>query len=282
MLIRDQHDWPMPGGSQLSVRRLRVWRLADGSLVAVVSESGPGISITNVAREAYGAIAAEYGGEPLRVFEHYPDGGRDLPERLDEIRVADGHVGWRRCTSELVDLVGPGVLLGPRPQRQESIRRAATAAAGPPSGPGLAPGTTIHGEAPGRLVTVVGEDGQVLGLLPHWRRHSAEFCWGYLGSGPAELARCILIAVLGGEARCQTCGGTGYLVYDEASGREITVDPGHTEQDTLRCIACDGGFTVTPALYQRFKHDVIAGLPDQEWMLSVSGIRSWLTAAHGG
>lgn len=277
MLIRDQADWPLPAAPSPSRRRLRVWRLAEGTVVAVITERGDGTSVTNVAEPVYAAMVAEYKGAMVRVFEHYPEAGSDWPEHFDEIiRLVDGRLSWRRVSqAEMVELVGSDVVLGPQRRRRERHPRPVTPA--PPAGPGLAPGTSIHGDAPGRLVTVLAEDGQVLGLLPHWKRHAAEFSWGYHGSGPAELARCILIAVLGAEAACPACAGTGYLAYDEAADREVPADLDDADQAVFRCGDCDAGFTVTPALYQRFKDEVIAGLPDQEWTLSVTGIRSWLT-----
>lgn len=50
----------------------------------------------------------------------------------------------------------------------------------------------------GRLVTV--SDGVSEGPLRHHIKHSPDgFSWGYSGSGPAELARCILWDHLGAE-----------------------------------------------------------------------------------
>lgn len=47
--------------------------------------------------------------------------------------------------------------------------------------------------------------------LVHHVRHSPDgFSWGYNGSGPSELARCMLIASLGDAAWCAVCGGKGW------------------------------------------------------------------------
>ncbi len=70
------------------------------------------------------------------------------------------------------------------------------------------------------------------------RRHSPTgYAWGYGGSGPAELARAILYAVLRGTP-------------DEEA-------------------ACD------PAVYQAFKWDVIAALPAESFRLEGTKVRAW-------
>lgn len=70
--------------------------------------------------------------------------------------------------------------------------------------------------------------------LPHHVLHSPDgFCWGYGGSGPAELARCLLLHFTG--------------------------------QDD-----------VSPWLYQKFKDDVIARLPqNRDWTLTFDQVRDW-------
>lgn len=103
--------------------------------------------------------------------------------------------------------------------------------------------TDQHGEAP----------------LPHHVRHSPTgFAWGYAGSGPSELARCLLISTLGERAWCPVC----------------TREP--TDPEAL-CF-CDSRCLVTPALYQALKFDVVAALPDQGWQLPVSAVTDWLQA----
>ena len=41
VLIRDDPEWPMPTPHQPTPRRLRVWRLDDGCIAAVITERGP-------------------------------------------------------------------------------------------------------------------------------------------------------------------------------------------------------------------------------------------------
>lgn len=99
----------------------------------------------------------------------------------------------------------------------------------------------------------------VVYTLHHHVKHSPDgFAWGYGGSGPAELARCILIDHFGDDAPCSGCLGR--------------------EPYKRRCAICGGeGVLITPALYQEFKADVIARLPqDKPWVLTTSQIDGWL------
>lgn len=70
VLIRDDGEWIMPGFGRPSPRRLRVWRLADSTLLAVITDRGPGTSVTNVAEHAYAKVRSEYPDEIVRVVEH--------------------------------------------------------------------------------------------------------------------------------------------------------------------------------------------------------------------
>lgn len=87
--------------------------------------------------------------------------------------------------------------------------------------------------------------------LRHVVKHSPTgFSWGYAGSGPAELARCILLDHLGDEAVCDEC---------------------------VDFHGCDGGFLLSPSCYQAFKDEVIARLPQtRPWALDGSDISEWL------
>ena len=108
-------------------------------------------------------------------------------------------------------------------------------------------------------VVSVWEDGRLVGTLAHHVKHSPDgFSWGYGGSGPADLARCILIDHLGDKAWCPTCRG---------SGKE--------------CLDCWGERTAfRPGLYQAFKFDVVARFPQAgQWTLDSDQIDQWL-ACH--
>jgi hypothetical protein len=97
--------------------------------------------------------------------------------------------------------------------------------------------------------------------------------WGYGGSGPADTARSLLIAALGADAMCHTCGGTGRLAFDPNVGEEpsaVPWDPTKPPQEyaargleVTRCWdwECDGGFRQLP--YQAFKSEQVATWDDE-------------------
>ena len=90
-------------------------------------------------------------------------------------------------------------------------------------------------------VVVLEEDG--VRPLEHHVRHSPDgFSWGYAGSGPSELARCIL------------------LDHFDLPGST------DTDWDSPRL----------PVSYQRFKFDVIARLDQhQPWSITAEQIEKW-------
>lgn len=294
VLVLDDPEWPMPqctaepGRTPATMpRRLRVWRLADGTLLAVITERGPGTSVTNVAEHAYTVLARRYPGGRLRVVEHYPaDTGVDDAEHFDEITLlATGAPRWRRIPiARITGWCGPTVLddMPELPPDPDDTGRPARPMPAAPAGPGLDPATVIHGypTAGGALVLLESADGDAIGPLPHHIKHTPTgFTWGYHGSGPAELARCVLIAVLGAVARYATCAGSAWVVVD-AAGDEQPYDPHtHTAAQAQRCRSCDGGISVNPRLYQRFKETVVADWPTgAEFRITVGEVRAWLDA----
>lgn len=112
--------------------------------------------------------------------------------------------------------------------------------------------------------------------LQHVVKHSsAGFNWGYGGSGPSELARCILLDHLGEQVRC-VCGGSGQVPrMSEARLREDVVVQ---RQRLVTCPGCGGdGFKLQPMTYQRFKEEFVATWPmDGAWRLTSEEIESWL------
>lgn len=96
-------------------------------------------------------------------------------------------------------------------------------------------------------VVVLSSDG--VSPLAHYPCHSpAGFEWGYAGSGPADLARCILL---------NHCGVT-------PARRGEFYPPAPNE---------------LPVRYQAFKSEVIARLaPDEPWALSSQQISAWIEA----
>jgi len=136
--------------------------------------------------------------------------------------------------------------------------------------------TVIYRGRAGHTVEVVTKpfgDGRaiVVGPLPHHRKHSPDgFSWGYFGSGPAELARCLLIDALGSAALCAHCHGQGE-VHDDLGGDD--------QPDGSKCFECWGS-GIRPEVeraYQAFKQEVVAGWPmDSEWEMSRDDILTWL------
>ncbi len=143
-----------------------------------------------------------------------------------------------------------------------------------------------HGSGAGagsRAIVVEGEDGTPKGLLRHVPRHSPTgMSWGYQGSGPADTARSLLIAVLGDDAKCRACSGTRKVTYDpeQEEHQPRPYDPARDPPDhadsgphASRCWHCDDGYRPLP--YQEFKREHVATW-GEEWRVSRSQILSWL------
>ena len=142
-----------------------------------------------------------------------------------------------------------------------------------------------HGTSDGHTVAVEDQDGTALGLLPHIE-HTAHSChspagysWGYPGSGPAELARMLLIDALGDAAQCPVCGGCQQIIWplDDAAAPvpfDTSIRDLCDPDSVMRCDACDDGYRRLP--YQDFKDQYVAGWSDG-WRMSRSGVRAWLT-----
>jgi hypothetical protein len=147
--------------------------------------------------------------------------------------------------------------------------------------------TVYRGRPGGDVQVIVSDDPtQVTRTfpLPHFVKHSPDgYSWGYGGSGPAELARCLLIHALGERALCTTCNGRGRVTATDED------DPGKWFRPALEgddpaavvgCIDCDAGFA--PAVercYQTFKFEHVAGWPQEEtWEITREEILAWHAA----
>jgi hypothetical protein len=113
MWVREDRAWAYPGfGNSLAVRRLRVWRVGPGRLVAVVQEryADGGTSVTNAAEAIAARLAAESPDDVVEVVEHWYPGEPD--EHFDAVHVdAQGRTVWRRMsTAAVVAWLGPEVL----------------------------------------------------------------------------------------------------------------------------------------------------------------------------
>lgn len=119
-------------------------------------------------------------------------------------------------------------------------------------------------------VSVVGSAG-IARPLEHHVRHSPDgFAWGYGGSGPSELARCILLDHFDdGDHGCEGCGGRGWNLGIESDGM-------------LSCSPCGGSGIKLPVSYQDFKFAFVATWPqDEAWTLTSEEIDEWVSA-HAG
>lgn len=121
--------------------------------------------------------------------------------------------------------------------------------------------------------------------LPHIVRHSPTgFEWGYCGSGPADLARSLLIHALGRDALCRTCLGTRKVIWSDSdapaplpfhASRAAAADP-----DLIgACPDCDDGHR-SDLPYQDFKQDVVAGWGDA-WRIGRTEILDWIRDREG-
>lgn len=98
----------------------------------------------------------------------------------------------------------------------------------------------------GFAIVAIYVDGEPVGTVPHLVRHSPTgFEWGYGGSGPADLARCILIEHFGAQD-----------AFLRNPNTELTVS------------------------YQGFKDEVIAKLPkDADWEITEEEVQAWVEGA---
>jgi DNA ligase (NAD+) len=96
-LVADDQTWTYPsscagGGGRA---HLRVWRTADGGHLAIVTENGIGVTVTNVAEEINARLTARFPG-PLVVLEHWRAGDGANHARLDQALAPAGHrPQWR-------------------------------------------------------------------------------------------------------------------------------------------------------------------------------------------
>jgi hypothetical protein len=140
-----------------------------------------------------------------------------------------------------------------------------------PASAGSPDDVTYHGwyQAGGPVIAVEDPDGTAIGMVGHVVKHSPTgMGWGYGGSGPADCARSLLIAALGGPARALLCSGSGKVAYRPDDGEEpqpVTYDPAASpeEYEAARLTVthcwqwnCDEGYVRLP--YQDFKSEHVA------------------------
>lgn len=136
--------------------------------------------------------------------------------------------------------------------------------------------------AAAHVIEIYGPTGDLLGIVGHKVKHSPNgIAWGYSGSGPADAARSLLIAVLGEGAHCPECGGTGLVFLDvDGDGYQLLPPIGGTHPDRIiDCPASGCGKGIRSLPYQRFKETVVAGLP-ANWIMTRSDILTWLLSVR--
>jgi hypothetical protein len=122
------------------------------------------------------------------------------------------------------------------------------------------------------------------------------FQWGSAGAGAADLARSLLVDVLGPAALCPICAGRCRVVWQ---GPDADDDPlpydaeqhEHADPDLITPCLCTDGFRQLP--YHALKAGWVAGLPDHwkvsrdellRWLIEqyeIGGVPDWLLAVCG-
>lgn len=133
---------------------------------------------------------------------------------------------------------------------------------------------------PGQFLVLIQSNDSITGVLPHFVRHSpGGFAWGYTGSGPADLARCVLIDVLGGARTCDRCTPHETIRWQST----LSVTPAAADDVVSipieQCASCEQTVPVlAEANYQRFKEEVVAVPDDCDvfWSVSQERVRDWL------
>jgi hypothetical protein len=127
------------------------------------------------------------------------------------------------------------------------------------------------------VINIEDEEGVQLGVVRHLPKHSPTgMNWGFAGSGSADTARSLLIAVLGDESVCAVCRGTGRVVYVRSADGLLAepYDPVRHPwtREGWKC-ECDDGYRLLP--YPAFTRQFVASW-GKEWVMSRAAILGWL------
>lgn len=143
-------------------------------------------------------------------------------------------------------------------------------------------GVIYHGvrrDNGGAVILVENLACEQIGVVKHLPKHSPTgINWGFAGSGAADAARSLLIAVMGPEAICPICQGTNNVVYVRTGDTGALVaepyDPErhHWTKHGWQC-ECDGGYKRTP--YPAFTEAFVRQWGD-EWVMDQASILDWL------
>lgn len=258
-----------PYGKRKPCIRVRVYEGPHGR-VALATEpfNNPGASITNTAEYAVAAIQQRFGSD-VQVIEHYPY-RRPEEETFDLLSVVDGQPDWKPLTrAQAIAFIGcepeahdvshepawftlantsrpipPGEraaeeaeALAHEAAEHEWRRSIASTAAPEPTYIG------VYDHKDELRILFCDESGAR--VIEHYKRHSPSgFAVGYMGSGPADAARCILADAL-------------------------NIRPtGHGDMPRIE------------AYYQKFKGEVIARLPQRgTWRIPQAKVLAWFENA---
>jgi hypothetical protein len=145
-------------------------------------------------------------------------------------------------------------------------------------------GTIYHGlwrENGCSEIAIEDPHGRRVGTVRHVPKSSPTgMNWGYAGSGPADTARSLLIDVLGEDAVCRSCAGTGRVVYvgDDTEGipQAEPFDPQrHPWAKRGWPCECDEGYRRLPV--SRFVSEYVIHW-GKEWTMSRHSILDWLNS----
>jgi hypothetical protein len=104
--------------------------------------------------------------------------------------------------------------------------------------------------------------------------------WGYAGSGPADTVRSLLIDVLGQDAICRSCAGTGRVVYvgDDAEGipQAEPLDP-HRHPSARRGWPCECDEGYRPFRFPGLWSEYVIHW-GKEWTMARHSILDWLNS----
>ncbi|NUR59397.1 MAG: hypothetical protein HOV87_12120 [Catenulispora sp.] len=105
-LIRQELRWPFTGNGQTAHRRLRLWRLEDGRLAAMITETpeDTGPSISNVMEDVARKLVDEHPAEDLLIIEHRTTNvlGGETFEMVTTLDLERGIVRWEEMEPDQV------------------------------------------------------------------------------------------------------------------------------------------------------------------------------------
>jgi hypothetical protein len=121
-LVDQNLAWPFTGNGQLAYRRLRLWRLDDGRLAAMLTETpeDTGPSISNVMEDVARKLIAEHPSDDLVIIEHRPRHvlGGETFEAVTTLDLEHGIVRWEEMDpDQVIEMFGD--LYETRPEQRE-------------------------------------------------------------------------------------------------------------------------------------------------------------------